>query len=505
MNAQDFELVKVASNSDSSLYSVKSESGIEIFIASDPNTIDILNRPERIGVEFQRKLSNTLQSVLSVVYQNGSSKLASTLKSNPIDVFYLLRGGLNYDLHRSLTEITGHLPEVTFLSSQRVESDHGFDIGESSYQKWSIQDGSVICVGDISATGTTIKHALDRAVAGYANEGKKPKRLLIVTIGTLRSAFELAQYKEHLAKAWGPTFEGITVIYLEGMFHLYEGDPSLSKTHLPFTDFFRKDAPRTLEFEAQSLLTPICFLERCAIYDGGSRAFEPRTYTRNLVTYWKKLSEDGGLDVRKLLSLKSDLLDYEKPFEEWLQTKTWWRSLTEAELIKIHDQGRRAVESLLSMSLKEVCEKRLSELPKLPETGKTLNKKFIDKLAWININNRRILSTRSRGKDTYYIPGGKREINETDQEALIREIREELSINLIPESLEHVGTFEAQAHGQAEGVVVRMTCYSGKYEGDLCCASEVEEMVWFEHKDRERSSPVDKIIFDWLKERDLID
>ncbi|HCI80446.1 MAG TPA: DNA mismatch repair protein MutT, partial [Ktedonobacter sp.] len=77
---------------------------------------------------------------------------------------------------------------------------------------------------------------------------------------------------------------------------------------------------------------------------------------------------------------------------------------------------------------------------------------MIDKLAWIHIVDRRILSTRSKGKDTYYIPGGKREQGETDEATLIREIREELSIDLLPGSITFFGTFQAQAHGQAEGV-----------------------------------------------------
>jgi hypothetical protein len=35
--------------------------------------------------------------------------------------------------------------------------------------------------------------------------------------------------------------------------------------------------------------------------------------------------------------------------------------------------------------------------------------------------------------------------------------------------------------------------------------SEIDEIVWLTHKDKDRSSPVDKIIMDWLKEKDLID
>jgi 8-oxo-dGTP diphosphatase len=130
---------------------------------------------------------------------------------------------------------------------------------------------------------------------------------------------------------------------------------------------------------------------------------------------------------------------------------------------------------------------------------------IIDKLAWIHIVNRRLLSTRSRGKNTYYIPGGKREPGETDHQAVIREIKEELSVDLLPDQLAHFGTFEAQAHGKAEGVIVRMTCYEGPYTGDLLAATEVDEVVWLRHQDREKSSPVDKIIMDHLRDRDLID
>ncbi|MFD2512564.1 NUDIX domain-containing protein [Pontibacter locisalis] len=57
--------------------------------------------------------------------------------------------------------------------------------------------------------------------------------------------------------------------------------------------------------------------------------------------------------------------------------------------------------------------------------------KLIDKLAWIEIRDGKILSTRSKGRTKYYIPGGKREAGETDFQALYREIQEELSINLI--------------------------------------------------------------------------
>ena len=90
---------------------------------------------------------------------------------------------------------------------------------------------------------------------------------------------------------------------------------------------------------------------------------------------------------------------------------------------------------------------------------------FIDKVAWVHVADRRLLSARSRGKDAYYLPGGKREPGETDEQCLAREISEELAVRIDPASLAYLGQFEAQAHGKPEGVVVRLRCYAGGYAG----------------------------------------
>lgn len=129
---------------------------------------------------------------------------------------------------------------------------------------------------------------------------------------------------------------------------------------------------------------------------------------------------------------------------------------------------------------------------------------FIDKLAWIHLVDGKLLSTKSYGKDVYYIPGGKREAGETDVEALLREIKEELSVDLVVDTIAHLETFEAQAHGKPEGTVVRMTCYTADFTGVLTASAEVEELVWLSYADRETSSPVDKIIFDFLHEKGLL-
>jgi len=72
----------------------------------------------------------------------------------------------------------------------------------------------------------------------------------------------------------------------------------------------------------------------------------------------------------------------------------------------------------------------------------------IDKVAFIEIRDRKILTARSKGKDKFYIPGGKREDNEGDLTTLEREVKEELSVDIRRDTAKSIGVFRAQAHGK---------------------------------------------------------
>lgn len=130
---------------------------------------------------------------------------------------------------------------------------------------------------------------------------------------------------------------------------------------------------------------------------------------------------------------------------------------------------------------------------------------MIDKIALLHIENKKILSTRSKGKDAYYIPGGKREGDETDIRTLVREIKEELSVDIIPESARLYGVFSAQAHGKSEGIIVQMTCYTASFEGEIRADNEIEELRWLSMADMDKISPVDRLIFTRLHEDGLLD
>ncbi|WP_433942906.1 NUDIX hydrolase [Paenibacillus sp. SN-8-1] len=122
----------------------------------------------------------------------------------------------------------------------------------------------------------------------------------------------------------------------------------------------------------------------------------------------------------------------------------------------------------------------------------------IDKIAWIHVNNGQILCARSKGQESYYLPGGKRDPGESDQDTLIREIEEELSVQIEQDTIHFFGTFEARAHGKSEDITVKMTCYTADFSGILRPASEIEELAWLNYKDLHLVSQVSQLIFEQL-------
>ena len=125
---------------------------------------------------------------------------------------------------------------------------------------------------------------------------------------------------------------------------------------------------------------------------------------------------------------------------------------------------------------------------------------LIDTVAWVRVENGLILCARPRGRDIFYIPGGKREGAESDLQTLLREVSEELAVTLLPETVRHAATYEAEQPGaHPEGTVVRMSCYTGDYSGTLIPSSEIDELAWFSYADRARVPRVDQLLFDDLK------
>ncbi len=80
-----------------------------------------------------------------------------------------------------------------------------------------------------------------------------------------------------------------------------------------------------------------------------------------------------------------------------------------------------------------------------------------------------------------------------------------MTIDILEDTIKYYGTFKAQAHGKAEGIIVKMTCYMAEFKGTLKPNSEIKEIKWLDYSNLDvEISPVDKIIFKDLYNKHLI-
>ncbi len=94
----------------------------------------------------------------------------------------------------------------------------------------------------------------------------------------------------------------------------------------------------------------------------------------------------------------------------------------------------------------------------------------------VHVEVGRLLVVRARNKKAFYLPGGKIESGESPADALRREVREELGIEL--ERPEVLKRYVAPAYGEGEGAMVDMTCFTAQLQGTPRPTSEIAELTY---------------------------
>lgn len=90
-----------------------------------------------------------------------------------------------------------------------------------------------------------------------------------------------------------------------------------------------------------------------------------------------------------------------------------------------------------------------------------------------------LLTVRKRGTSRFMLPGGKPEPGEDALAAAVRECREELGVDLAPESLELVGTFRTAAANEPGHEVIG-TIFTHAAPPDVAPAAEIAELRWLD-------------------------
>src|SRR3989344_3448916 len=110
---------------------------------------------------------------------------------------------------------------------------------------------------------------------------------------------------------------------------------------------------------------------------------------------------------------------------------------------------------------------------------KLINSNSIVTVAYIHIVDKRLLLCRAKKHKGFYMPGGKHEEGESDKETLIREVKEEIDVDLIPSSLKYYGTFEAKAYEKPKGVMFRFIFYFAEKKGDIKAGAKKGKLCLF--------------------------
>lgn len=129
----------------------------------------------------------------------------------------------------------------------------------------------------------------------------------------------------------------------------------------------------------------------------------------------------------------------------------------------------------------------------------------IDSLSWVLVRDRRLLTVRTRGKEKFYLPGGKREAGESDVECLCREIREELGVELDPRSFRLFAVLDELADGYTDGRRVHMTAYTAHHRGELTAGWEIAEIAWLTSAEADRCPPAGRRVLGMLAQQGRID
>lgn len=332
----------------SALYSLNNE---QTYVISHPDSRKLLCEPEIVGYQIPELLLSPIAQALLYFLHKGTVE--------NVNIVNILRGGLNFPIEAACAENGIKVKGVSFLTSERVFLEKRVTRIESKYRKILSFDNATIIIGDIIASGDTLSNTVRYIEENYVLAEKEPKNIIVFTIGTDNTLKTIVRLNRILKERWNK-FEGIFVVFFEGIFTVYSND-GVTGLNLPNVDFSLNGGVLTPEYRSSLMKDYHIVLEKCVIYDGGARRFEQIDHIFCILDYWKSLAVKADhVQMRDLLEEKYGYC-VPLPFEQWRKINHYG-SLTTGKLEMLYRMEQVFLGKFLQISLCQMAEFRFKWL-----------------------------------------------------------------------------------------------------------------------------------------------
>ena len=348
---QEASLHSVGLLQDTNVYELQSRQFVNrYFILSNEGTRRLMAFPEVVGFDTYQCMLPATVAAMKHLFPSGGKE---------VDILTILRGGLNYPVEEACFRSGIRVSDIHFVSCERIIEDHIITGLEIKYEKLRITRDRTRVIGDIIATGDTLRLCLDQVVDRFRRRGGSIRKIIFFTIGGTR-AIELMEKKTEEIRRVFPEFEGFECFFYEGIFTVYE-NKGVTGINVPDIDFGWKGGVVAPEFRRFVLSHPYSILEKCIIYDGGARRYEIPVHFREALEYWEGLwSRADGIDPRKLVGEK---LGFEEPlsFPQWLAVNRF-EDLKDDTLSALWADETALLNNASALSLESIAMQRIQAI-----------------------------------------------------------------------------------------------------------------------------------------------
>ena len=346
---QDASLRSVGLLQDTNVYELQSRQFTNrYFILSNAGTRRLMAFPEVVGYDSYLSMLPPTVAALRHLFPQG--------QGGDVDILTILRGGLNYPLEEACFRNGIRVGDIHFVSCERIIEDRVITGLEIKYEKLRITRDRTLVIGDIIATGDTLRLCLDQVVDRFRRRGGSIRKIIFFTIGGTR-AIDLMEKKADEIRSIFPGFEGFECFFYEGVFTVYENQGATG-INVPDIDFGWKGGVVAPEFQRYIMDHPYSLLEKCIIYDGGARRYEIPVHFHEALEYWEGVwSRSDRIDTVKLVGEK---LGFDEPlsFQDWLALNHF-QNLKDEKLAQLLDDETELLKNAAALSLETIANQRI--------------------------------------------------------------------------------------------------------------------------------------------------